>query len=89
MPQTPIIHVFFSEDRQICGLTLQPDGGNLARASPNTVWNYRDSASMTPDGVAKFVRDPHHAISNLTARGFYLARVTAQIIPFPRRSGQS
>jgi hypothetical protein len=87
--QTPIIYVFFSADRQICGLTLQPDGRNLERASPNTVWSYSDGAAMTPDAIARYVRDPHHAISNLTARGYYLVRVPAQIIPFPRRSRQS
>jgi hypothetical protein len=36
------VYVFFTPDRQIYGLTVDPDGANLVRAAPKLQWRYSD-----------------------------------------------
>jgi len=84
MPYAPI-YVFFTPDRQICGLTIDPDGSNLARAAPKLQWRYCDHVPRAPDAVSKYVHDPYLAIKKVAAHGFYVVRVSAQIIPFQPR----
>jgi hypothetical protein len=44
---------------------------------------------MTELGLKPFVEDARTAIANLTARGYHLTRITAEVIEFPHAHRQS
>lgn len=83
------IYVFFSPDRQICGLTIDRDCANLVHAAPKLEWRYSDQVAPAINAVGMYVRFPHLAIKTVAAHGFYVERVRAQIIPFHRRPKSS
>jgi hypothetical protein len=82
----PDIYVFASSDGELLGLSVKTDGSNLPS---NVSWDHRDVVPMTATSLARYVPHAEIALANLIMRGYHLARLTAQIVPFPQPNRNS
>jgi len=82
----PDVYVFASSDGELLGLSVKTDGSNLPA---NVSWDHRDVVPMTATSLARYVPHAEIALANLIMRGYHLARLTAQIVPFPQPNRNS
>src|SRR3954447_23416201 len=62
MDQT-IVYVFISSDRDLCGLSLRPDGSDLSRLDRGT-WLQHDAVPMRFAALSCYVPNPETAVTS-------------------------
>jgi hypothetical protein len=81
----PDAYLFVCETGEVCALSVEPDGGNLPSTATTKNWSKRGAVPMTLAALGAYAPYPEIAMTNLIMRGYHLIRVSAQIVPFPRR----
>ena len=79
------VYVFTVGEAGRYGLTLLRDGSNLP--PPEGVrnrWTLFQETTMADDDLLPFAENVRVARAQLTLRSFYLSRVSATILPFPK-----
>jgi hypothetical protein len=89
MNQRKDFFVFISRGSTVRGLSLLRSGENLPRLIDNAAWAPFVVASLTLDNLRRHSRDPELALLNLKTKGFHIARLTAQVLPFRQRARRS
>lgn len=79
----PPVYVFTAGEGHF-GLTLVRDGSNLPPPEGGHRWVLFLQVTMAPDDLAPFTEDVSAAREQLPLRGFYVARSSATILPFPK-----
>ena len=80
----PRVYVFTVGDSGHFGLTFLRDGRNLPPPRDGGRWILLRQVTMADRDLRSFTEDTGFARAQLTMRGFYLARKSAPILPFPK-----
>jgi len=85
----PPVYVFTGGEVGQYGLTLLRDASNLPPPDPppedaRARWTLFQEITLADDALLPFVENVRVARAQLTLRSFYLSRVSATILPFPK-----
>jgi hypothetical protein len=80
----PPVYVFTAGDPGCFGLTFRRDGTNLPPPEGARGWTLFVEVTMADDDLLPFTEDVSSARTQLSLRGYYVARQSAIILPFPK-----